>query len=401
MNVCVVGAGKAGTQAAREAILRGAEVTLLDSRDAPLPEWSSWPDLIPGSQRGTEPPSPVVPPEARFIARTKVVSLSGSAALSEGGGLTASDAFIVAVGSAFEPPLFAGWRKPGVMVMDSPAKYRGLEAADSDNLVVSGEGERSLEVAARLAGGRRTTLLIAAWQEGPPGPHALSVLKDASSSAGVSVGSGEVKRALGSSRIEAVLAEGSVFPADSLVFVPRRLPQGIPPLSSSRGGVRVGLDLRSDLPGTLAAGGCAELAAGLPPNAVLDREQGASGRIAGANSTGARFSLPPYRVRTCLAFGLAWTRFGAPPGRAQRGGRDLATFGERWDERSSCSIVYDRRGGDVLGIETVERSSRGAPLPPFPPVTLRTLAYDGAWGSSDISMVSETARLGLREWSGS
>jgi NADPH-dependent 2,4-dienoyl-CoA reductase/sulfur reductase-like enzyme len=401
MKVCVVGAGKAGTEAAREAVLRGAEVTLLDSRERPLPDWGSWPGLIPGNRREAEPPCPAAPTEANLVCGKKVVSVSGGAALTEGGGLTLADAFVISVGSSFEAARFGGWHKPGVTILDSPSKYRGLEVADSERLVVSGEGERGMEVAGRFAGGRHTTLMVASWQGGPPGTGAMSVLEDMSASAGVSLCLGGVERALGRNRLEAVLAEGRVVLADSLVFVPRRLPRSLSALSSPHEGVRVGLDLRSDPPTTLAAGGCAQLTTGIPPNAVLDQEAGVSGRIAGANSTGADFKLPPYRVRTCLAFGLTWTRFGAAPGSARTGGRELATFGERWDERSSCSIVYDKKRGDVLGIETVEGPPRRVSFPPRPPVTLRTLAYDGAWGSSDISMVSETARLGLREWSGS
>jgi thioredoxin reductase len=401
MKVCVVGAGKAGTEAAREAVFRGAEVTLLDLRERPLPNWGSWPCLIPGKGRKAETPCPAIPPGVKFVGGTKVVSVTGGSALAEGGGLTHADAFVVAVGSSFEPARFSGWRKPGVTVMDSPAKYRGLEVAESERLVVSGEGERGMELAGMFAGGRRTTLMVEAWQRGPPGAHAMSVLEDVSASAGVTLSSGGVGRALGPNRLEAVLVEGRVVLADFLVFVPRRLPRSVAGLSSTCGGVKVGLDLRSDVPSTLAAGGCAQLAAGLPPNAVLDQEPGGSGRIAGANSTGADFRLPIHRVRKSLAFGLTWTRFGAPPGSAMIGGRELATFGERWDERSSCSIVYDRKRGDVLGIETVEDPSRRTAFLPCLPVTLRTLAYDGAWGSSDISMVSETARLGLREWSGS
>jgi hypothetical protein len=160
--------------------------------------------------------------------------------------------------------------------------------------------------------------------------------------------------------------------------------------------------MRTGSPGVLAAGGCAELGSGLHPS-TLEEEPRASGRIAGANSTGMNVMISGIRAWSCFVFGVRWSAYGLGPRSARKAGLDVSVVSERWGERSSCSLVYDRLNGYVVGAETVEDPACQAP--PLAAIcqrgTLRSLAYDVGWGSSDISMVSETARLGLRAWSGS
>ena len=289
-------------------------------------------------------------------------------------------------------------------VLDAPRGYAqlGLDASSGERVVITGEGGRSMQVAERVATGRRrVTLLLSSWQHGAPSPTSMGALLDAAARRGVSVQGAKVARALGARSLEAVLVHGEVVPCDVLAVVPRRVPGPVPGAATGRhGGVEVGLDMRSAVPGVLSAGGCAELHEGSPPHATLVDEEGPSGRVAGANAAGHRARLSAARCFSRSALGVTWTRRGTGAAPARAAGLDAVAIGRR-DAESACTIVYDRATGAVLGLETVEaRYSSGpvaASMGPF--TTLRSLAYEGSLGSSDISMVSETARLGLEAWS--
>lgn len=70
----------------------------------------------------------------------------------------------------------------------------------------------------------------------------------------------------------------------------------------------------------------------------------------------------------------------------------------RWDRTSSCEILFEEGDGRIIAIETAEdAASRAACLYSPSQMTLSSLAY-GRFGSSDITLVSDTARLALREW---
>ena len=406
MRVVVIGAGKAGTEAAREASRAGAEVTLVDSLRGPLPDWQSWPDLIHDGFSAGRVPSPRSPAGVTCAFETRVTSLAGGAVTTVGGRKLVADSLVLATGSGFEGAYFEGRSKPGVTILDSPEKYSALgrDMASADAVVVSGEGGRGLQVAEKAAGrGRRVALFISSWQHAAPGPLASRVLFDAAEQRGVSVRAGRVSRALGAVKLEAVLAQGEVVPAGALAVAPRRTPRPVlgPAGVGKRGGVKVGLDLRTSTPGILAAGGCAELSEGSPSGASLEDEQEPSGRTAGANATGSTVVMPHARRVTCSVFGLVWTCVGTGIAAARAAGLEVDSVGERRDEVTSCALVYDRATGRVLGLEAVhEQRACGVAIPGIvTPTTLRSLAYDGSLGSSDISMVSETARLGLQAWS--
>ena len=406
MKVCVIGAGKAGGEAAREAARGGSEVVLVDAASAPAPDWRAWPDLIfEGRRRAVASrPSPL-PPEVVCSLGARVVSLTGGWAATAGGGGFGADAFVLASGSSFEPFAFEGRGRHGVNVLDSPGAYAGLgrDLASAERVVVAGEGVRGMQVAERAAsGGRRATMLLSFWQHAAPGRLAAQVLFDAAERKGVSVRAGRLDRALGARGLEAVLTGGEVLPSDVLAVVPRRMPRPVPSPAAvgPGGGVLVGPEMRTTVPGVFSAGGCAELEWG-PSHATLEDEQGPSGRIAGANAGGADVRISESRRFRCAVFGLSWTRMGAGVAAARAAGVEVGTVGVRRDERSSCAIVYDRRKGTALGVETVEEEAHAEPMLVALGglATLRSLAYCSALGSSDISLVSEAARLGLERWS--
>jgi NADPH-dependent 2,4-dienoyl-CoA reductase/sulfur reductase-like enzyme len=403
VRVCVVGAGRAGAEAAREASLRGSKVTLIDSAEEPLPDWTDWPGLISrGAAEGRG--HRTLPSEADLLLGTRVLAVRQGSAATSNGGAVSGDSFVIATGSCFDPPVFEGRGKPGVTVLDGPSKYSGLgrELGSVERAVVAGEGVRGMQVAERIAAaGRRVTLVVSFWQRRPPGGPAAEVLFDAARAMGVGVSCGRVGRALGATQLEAALVEGRVVPSDSLAFVPLRVPR-VPPTTAAlgkRGGVAVGPDMRTSVPSTLSAGGCAELTSGIPPSSTLEEEQRSTGRVSGANASGADLRVPATRRSVCSIFGLTWTSIGV--GLAESRAAGLAAVSRRWDEWTSCTVVYERGRGVVMGLEVVEDASRPSPSLPseVSRCTLKSLAYCPL-GSSDISVVSETARQGLKEWSG-
>jgi NADPH-dependent 2,4-dienoyl-CoA reductase/sulfur reductase-like enzyme len=402
VRICVIGGGSAGEEAAIEADLRGAEVTLVERKADLDPPWKSWPELISpslaigGLLHGRRKPSmSVLAAEARSAG-------SGFVTLSRGDRLE-FDSIIVATGSRFKPVLFPGARKPGVSILDGAEKYEelGRSCPSIDVAIVAGEGYRGLEVADRLCSfGVKVLLVISCWQYGAPAPLVADVIEEAARERGIEIRRGEVSRAVGNGRVEAVLAGGSIFPCDAVIVASPRVPN---PIHSSlrlgkTGAVEVDGAMRTSEPSTFAAGGCAELKGSILGSGILAAEPTLSGRIAGSNSTGSTHSIGGERIEQLHVFGLGWSRIGRRRGPPVPFGNQVETISQRWGPDSACVITHEKPSERVVGVESIQPSaSSPAGLPPLTAgITLEALAY--GLGLSDISQISETARLGLREW---
>ena len=287
--------------------------------------------------------------------------------------------------------------------MDGAEKYEdlGRKCRSLDRAVVVGEGYRGLEVADRLCSfGVRVLLVISCWQYEAPAQVVVDVFEDAARERGVEFQRGEVSRAVGSRRVEAVVAGGSVIPCDTLVIVPFRVPN--PVHSSLRlgrtGGVEVDGAMRTSETSMFAAGGCAELKGDILGSGTLAAEPFLSGRIAGSNSMGSTHSIEGARIEQLRVFGLGWSRIGRRTGARLAFRNRVETVSRRWGAASACVIMHEGFNERVVGVESVQpTTSSPAGLPPLGAgATLEALAF--GLGSSDISQISETARLGLREW---
>jgi pyruvate/2-oxoglutarate dehydrogenase complex dihydrolipoamide dehydrogenase (E3) component len=311
------------------------------------------------------------------------------------------DFIVSATGSWFEPSTFKGCRKPGVFVLDSPRMYTelGLQCGAKDRVVVAGEGWRALQVADRLSGhDRDVRVFISEWQRKVPSPLAFDVIEAAARRRGVSISRGTLERAVGAGPIEAAVSGDEVVPCDALAYVPRRIPRVIPGSATlgRGGGLLVDREMRTTAPWTYAAGGCAELDAGTNPPMILEGEAALSGRIAGANCMGGRHSIGFGRYCEALVFGLRWSCVGTWSSAACSSGLRVEEASQRWGESAACVISFEKSTKRVLGIESVEAaaSRTSGVLSIGSGVSLQSLAYGGL-GSSDISLVSDTARLGL------
>ncbi len=398
-RVCVVGGGTAGAEAAREASGWGAEVTLIEKSETPEPAWKSWPALIGDPSAGEVPP----PSAADRVIIASVASAGPGLVRVDDGRRLQSEAVIVATGSKFAPVRLPGLAKKGAYVLDCSSKYSelGRAAETASKAVILGEGSRALQVADRLCGsGRRVRVLVSGWRSGEPSPLVKKVIESAADKAGVSIARGSVEKLVGSDTVEAVVANGSVLPCDLVGLLPPRIPN--PPHADARrgphGGLLVDQLLVATSPGLLAAGGCAELSSEPGGALALDEVAGMSGRVAGANSAGRRMQVDFMVPHEVTAFGLRWTRSGLALGPSPGTRFPLTIVGRGWRPDSACTIAFDRQTGRVLRIESVRPAVESPEeLPRLAPgrTLLRSLAYEG---SSDISMVSDTARLGISEW---
>jgi pyruvate/2-oxoglutarate dehydrogenase complex dihydrolipoamide dehydrogenase (E3) component len=402
VTICVIGGGSAGEEAAFEADLRGARVTIVERSANQELSWRSWPELISqslakgglfGGHRKSS--MSVLTTEAKCAGSSYVTLHSGDR--------LRFDSIIIATGSRFMPVSFPGARKSGLYILDGAEKYEELGRAcpSMDKAVVTGEGYRGLEVAERLCSfGVEVLLMISCWQYEAPAPVVVDVIEDAARERGIEVQRGDVTKAVGNSRVEAVVAGGSVIPCDTVIVAPPRVPN---PVHSSlrigrRGGIEVDRAMRTSEPSVFAAGGCAELKGSIPGPGTLTAEPSLSGRIAGSNSMGSTHSIGGARIDQLRVFGLGWSRIGRRTGLPMILGNQVETVSQRWGPASACVITHERSSERVIGVESIQPfASSPAGLPPLASgVTLEALAY--GLGSSDISQISETARLGLREW---
>ena len=401
-SVCVIGGGSAGAEAAREAVRDGARVTIIEKAPGTEVPWKQWPDLIHRRvpPRALAESAPHLPLGVALL-KAEARSVQGGTVL-HSEGTSHFDAVIAATGSDSAPVTIRGCRKRGVHLLRSAGDFATLGRSRSSiaRAVVVGEGMRALQVADRLSGdGRSVRIVVTSWRHGVPSPDVLEVLKRAAEENHVAITSGEVTQAVGQESLEAVVIGGSVTPSDALVAIPLRVPRPVPTDAKIGwfGGLSVDHSLRTSSPHVLAAGGCAEcFRPGSRPR-LLDEEPGISGRVAGANSLGYDLAIDPTTRWEVRAFGVIWSGVEFEPSVSEYSRASLGTVSRR-SGLSACSITFERSRGRVLKVESAQPEGSSLEGPPFSAVvpSLRSIAYGG---SSDISLVSDTARMGLRIWS--
>ena len=406
-KVAIVGGGTVGYEAAAEASRNQAEVILLERSDYWEPSWNSWPDLILSPEQSEGPPALLDAVELVYGA--DATSVSPSYVMTADGKRVRFDSVVLTTGGEFMSVGFPGWRKRRVVILDGTESYAALgrERSSMSRVVLQGKGIHAFHVADRLTGGGRSvTLLAAHWMESFACKTIGDAVRDAAAEKGISIIDSKLECAVGSGRVEAVIAGGAVVPCDILAVLPGRRPR-VPRTfaeTGPKGGLLVDEFLVSSSPLLYAAGWCAEPRNGRPNPFTLEGASAMSGRVAGANATGHRLALRPSRFAEASFFGLRWARAGASLGEARGRGCVVSEISRRWSPESACSMVYERPSGKILGVELVieEGSER---LGIFAEITssssLRGVAYGVSGDSSDISLVSDTARLGLEAWSGS
>lgn len=392
-------------EAAREAALLGAEVTVLEKSPFPELPWRDWPSLLSRTHSEDPHPSDGPPKEGSVDVElgTEVDSVFEGRAATASGALVRADAFVAATGSLPSPPRIPGMRKNGVWILDSATKYSSLgKNLDMiSSAVVAGGGTRALQVSERIRNrGCAVTLCLPRSDARVPSAPLLGVLTCSATASGIRVERGVPERAVGAGALEGVILHGGVVACDALALLPPRSPAPVRTgaQTGSKGGLLVDRWLKTSVPGLYAAGGCAEADGTCGVGQSFADSPAASGRVAGANAAGSPVAVFPTGFQSVSVFGLTWWKAGVGPER-HRSMRTEA-FSRRWGADSACSITYDTANGAVLGLEAVGPEGAGIRLGPVVSLrraTLRTLAY-GEQASTDISVVSDTARLALAHW---
>jgi NADPH-dependent 2,4-dienoyl-CoA reductase/sulfur reductase-like enzyme len=412
LRVCVIGGGTAGLEAAREAAFNGASVTVLERSQTQVMPRRDWPRLVEagwtGAAGGFE---RFVPAGVDLALGTAVKALAQGAAVTDRLGRVRYDVGIVATGCSALPQSIPGHRKRGVLILDNPHAFAelGRRKESIERAVVCGEGVDALRVAAGISGsGRVVTLLSSDLSRGMgPGNVVNQVLAEAALERGVTVSASRLHKAVGFGELEAVIASGDVIPCDSLAVVPPCFPDlpSVPAPMGRFGGILVDAHLRGAVSSLYAAGECAELLSRLGRSELIPSSaSSASGRIAGTNSTGRAKTIAPVKSLSASVFGLKLVRSGSTPDEASAKGFVPNVASKRLGRDSACSIIYDRCSGQVLGVEAIsppwDGSLDGVGFAISSSASIEGMAF-GQWdNSSDISVVAETAREGLKSWRG-
>jgi NADPH-dependent 2,4-dienoyl-CoA reductase/sulfur reductase-like enzyme len=243
-----VGGGAAGVAAASESARRGARVTLFElCTSLPRPR-STWSACLTGGPEKAEKGS------GMSIASLGVAIRTGEAVkkLSEDGTVATEryrapfDSIVLATGGTAVTPDIPGLqRREGFHFLSEERSYLSLaRSLDSYSMVsLTGTGPTALEVADRIA--KRNIGLRIFAPQGILGPHLGELprrrLESAISAAGVEQARARPERLVGMGAVEAVLADGVVYPCQAMVQIPRTEPNtlGITATLGRFGGVVV------------------------------------------------------------------------------------------------------------------------------------------------------------------
>jgi hypothetical protein len=160
--------------------------------------------------------------------------------------------------------------------------------------------------------------------------------------------------------------------------------------------------MRSSEFGVYAGGGCSEM---VPPDGSstlpLRSSPAASGKVAGANSTGRNGFLRWAGSFSTVLFGLSFEGAGLSFQEASGGGMRAVETAKSDGSSSACSVVYHQPTGRVLGAQLASPTARGISgtiaMAVSSRLDLGSLAYSDLGDSTDISLLQDTARQGL-EW---
>ena len=406
-RVAVIGAGRAGIEAAKAAAGNGARVVLLDGGDAiPRPK-SSWPSLLVSGDRhatGREDAS-LSSAGVDVQLGQRVAKLGGDLSVVVGGRKTQFDSVVVSTGSAPFPERFDGGRKRGVHVLDSHASFveLGDKLGQYSKAIVSGSGPVAVEIAEKIRSRRVAVSMLAPGgilQNVGRGPR--RVIVGQLSSLGIQVTDAKPEKVVGVDKVEALLASGEVYPADCFVVVPRQVP-AVPEVQAAlgrSGGLLVNERMQSSFKSLFGAGDCVEVGVGRSSMPVMfESSAGLMGRVAGVNSTGATASANVVGSFYMEISGVALASAGLSLAESIGVGIDAVEVSKSWMGEMACSLVYERSRKTLVGVQLAGKDVGGfadsLPIVLAARMTLEQVAYQETPVSTDISPMVETAREGL------
>jgi NADPH-dependent 2,4-dienoyl-CoA reductase/sulfur reductase-like enzyme len=405
MKVCVVGAGTAGASAAVEAARIGAEVAIYESAERVPTRRSSWPSILSGGRASRFLDEQALARGGVQVNLGENVLRAESKALVLRGATRAFDSLVLATGCAPVKEPLPGASKRGVHVLETESSFQDLRermdgytsvAILGSGLAAAAVADRLSESGAKVAILARSGLLSSQLSQGP-----RSLVLRSARERGVRLLDSSPDKVVGVERVEAVISSGTVIPCDALVVVPGLHPS-LPSngFSMGRGGGVVVNEFMASSSGVFAAGDCAEVAVGSSAVPMpFESSASAMGRIAGANSAGARLAARITSSYSGDLFGVGVCKAGLTLEEASACGLGAREFSRLWDGELACSLVVEVGSLVLLGAQLGGRGARR--LAEFVSLAvssrsgLRELAYLESPGSTDISPVAETATEAL------
>ena len=405
-RVCVVGGGIAGAEAARESALLGAKVALFESSNSLPDVRRGWQNILETGRGAYAGLDALVDLGVEVNLGEPVIAVDPGLRVLTPSGKRHFDSVVVATGLSSVPMEVPGWRKPGVHVLESQESYAALREAipGMQRIAVFGSLPGSLIVADRLAdSGLSVSLFAEADAIGRIlGRAVTDRILSAAIGRGVRMFSMTPDRIIGIAKAEAIVAHGEVVPCDGVVVIPRtavRLP-ALAAVLGEHGGLIVDRSMRSTCRGILAAGDCVEFMLGGSSIQIMRRSTAAAaGRIAGVNATGGSLDFNPVGSLELNLFGVEVACAGLSLSDSETARLDTREV-SLTRSGSSCWIVFERLGGKVLGVGLAGPNASVAVgsliLTVSKGVGVRELVYQETSGSTDISLVADTARQGLK-----
>ncbi len=414
-RVVVVGGGVAGVVAALEANSLGAEVILFERSRSAMPPKSAWPSLLSGDlkpdESGAAASTPPLPEGlSRFGEVVEEVDVARKTARTSRERVK-FDSIVIATGSTHLKPSFRGLGKENIFVMAEYGDYLRLrDVLRSFALVaIAGGGPLSLSVAEKITLLGIRTILIApnGVLSGYLNDSIRGELERRSVNAGLQVVRSQIEGVAGVDRTEAILAGGSVYPAEALICFPTLIPN--PPRITvelgRRGGIIVDNRMRSSEAGVYAAGDCAEIRLGSFTSPIMFKSAAkVMGEVAGANAAGGRAVAKLSSTVSHTFFGYEVCYGGLALEEAKTLGMNVlesSTSGRK--DGLLCSVLFDRATLAVRGIQIAgERATSfgdAISLIISNEMKLPELAYQESsftlTSPTDISPIAIAARSGL------
>lgn len=418
-KLVVIGGGIAGSSAAIEAIGRGMSVALVEKGKIVPPPKSLWPDLIDGKIKLSEMESISNSMFSKLSSSRLILGEEVRGILSDAKKVITNssrinyDRLILASGSSPSNVVLKGSDKKGCYIMKDLESFVSLsdEIGNLSVVAISGSGPLPLVIADKLLRicDKVTLFNMSNTLGSKVSEPILLLLEHVLRDKGAEVVKEGVSGALGNGKVEAVLSNGEVFPAEALIYVPNYLPNtlGLEVESGRAGGVLVNSKMNTSNPSIYAAGDCAELRLyGSSISIMLESAAKIMGKVAGINASGGS-SLARLSATVFLnLFGIELVYSGLSKDEAKRVGLDAEEATMRFSRKRSeliCTIVYDRRSHYIYGIQLIgEHASSSASsisIAISNKLRLEDLAFQDypSFHTSSAEYISETATMALGE----
>jgi pyruvate/2-oxoglutarate dehydrogenase complex dihydrolipoamide dehydrogenase (E3) component len=359
---------------------------------------------------GREPSALSLPPDVVSGVEHKfgehVLGLNGSREVATKNGKRRFDSVVMATGCRAIDEVPTLWKKAGLHVLSSLEAFMNLREhlSEYERVAVGGNNMLALDISDRIALLGVKVMLFAS-NGGLSSRMSVAVrrfIDERIVAAGVEIVRSNPDNLAGIDKVEAVLVRGDVYPCQAYIVAPGCLPSvvGVGASLGRSGGIVVDADMKSSASSLFAAGGCAETRMGSTTFPIRTETSAIiTGAVAGRNASGDSIRARVLGYTLKKIFGIDFSEAGLTRAEASQAGIE-ATEVSTSTEESACTLVFEKASLRVIGVQAagvgVSRLAQSLPFLVMGELGIDELAYSDIESSTDISLVSETAREGLR-----